>query len=366
MTHRPKLLFIGNSILGWSTYTDQLSRAIAGRDDLSATTLSRRPSRLATIMVKRHDMPDTLARHIRQVDPIHAYRGWLGREIRRTIRRHRPDIVHFAAHWPAGAILDMPDRPPFTLSLDCTRDNIERDFGYGIWNAVDLRLEASLLGQAARLYPMSTWAANSLHRNYALPQSNIRIVRSGQDMSQFKPVVPHNGPPNILFIGNDFIRKGGDKLAQWVTGPLAGTCHLHIVSCDPAAKLSGPGITFHGRVPHAELVRQLMPQMDMLCLPTQLDMSPHVLVEAAAAGLPSVSSELGGIGDIVLQGKTGLLLPPEDDAGFISALRTLISSPDLRRSMGATARQYAAKNFDVSRNMNDMLDDIINIANSNK
>lgn len=157
-------------------------------------------------------------------------------------------------------------------------------------------------------------------------------------------------------------RKGGQKLVDWVNGPLAGRCHLHIISGDPDAEFHGPNVTFHGRVPHDRLIGTFLPRMDILCLPTSLDMAPLVLIEAAAAGIPAVAYDLAGLPDIVLDGQTGILAPPGDEAGFVAALERLIASAPLRREMGAAARAHAHTNFNADDAFNHMIDDIAALA----
>ena len=354
----PHILLMANGILGWKTYSQQVAAVMASRADLRSAVHWRRPSGLSTAFVKRHDVSGRLLRWLRCQDPIHAYRGRLGADIRRQITEHAPEIVHFASHWPSGALLDMADAPPFTVSLDCTRANIERDFGFGIWTLPEMEREADLLRSAARIYPMSHWAADSLVGDYGIDPARIRIIPPAQNLTAFKPKRSHDGPPNIVFIGNDFVRKGGPRLVEWVQGPLAGRCHLHIVSADPMAMVRGPDITAHGRVPHADLIARLLPKMDMMCLPTELDMSPHVLVEAAAARLPVVASRLGGIADIVLNGRSGILADIDSDADFIAALTQLIEAPDLRRCMGEAAFRHARTAFDADTVYSQMIDEI--------
>jgi hypothetical protein len=73
--------------------------------------------------------------------------------------------------------------------------------------------------------------------------------------------------------------------------------------------------------------------MDIFALPTRMDMSPWAAIEAASVGLPVVSSQIAGLGEIVLHEKTGLLCPPNDDAASIAAIERLMSDPQLRTAM---------------------------------
>lgn len=91
-------------------------------------------------------------------------------------------------------------------------------------------------------------------------------------------------------------------------------------------------------------------------------MSSYAVVEASASGIPVVASNIAGITDLVRDGITGYLIAPGDSRGFIDALSRLISSPDLRRSMGASAQAFAAKCFDARTNFNRLIDDMVSLA----
>lgn len=362
---KPRILFVANGILGWNTYSRQLAEVLAGRDDVDARVLWRRPDRLSTLVVKRHSV-GPLARLFRRVDSVTAYRLWLGREIRRAVADQAPDVVHFASHWPAAALTWAPGAPPYTVSLDATRPNMDDIVRRGVWSRREIEREGDVFRRAARIFPMSDWAARSVITDHGVPAGQVSVSPPSIDLNAFRAPTGGRACPNVLFIGNDFIRKGGDRLCRWVDGPLAGTCHLHIVSNDPRAKVESAHITCHGGLPHDVLLKEVLPEMDIFCLPTRLDMSPHVLAEAAAAGLPSVASDLGGIPDLVVDGQTGRLVAPDDDAGFVAALRGLIGSAETRLAMRAAALAHARARFDASRNFNQLVDALAEIAVGNR
>ena len=70
-------------------------------------------------------------------------------------------------------------------------------------------------------------------------------------------------------------------------------------------------------------------------------------MEAMAAGLPVVSTAVGGVPELVREGETGLLVPPNDAGALARALQALMDNPARRRAMGAAARQYAMAHFDI-------------------
>lgn len=357
----PRILFVANAVLGWSTYARQFETALAARANLAHLILNRRPQRHLMQFARRHaDRP--LARFLRPFDPIRMFAGPMGQDIRNAVRDFQPDVIHFAAHWPAGAIMSVASRPPYTLALDATRPSLTRDLPLPGWNSRECEREAALCKGAAHLFPMSTWAASSLQKDFGLPEDRITVQPPSLAAANWpKRASVTNNLPNILFIGNDLQRKGAFRLAKWISGPLKDRCHLHIVSTDAPAP-TGPGITFHGKVPHERLLADILPQMDIFCLPTTLDMSPFVIAEAAAAGIPVVASAIGGLPDLVLQNETGFLVPPDDDAGFVAALSRLINDKAMRLRMGSRAAEFAANEFNGTVNFDHLIDRLIDIA----
>ncbi len=97
-------------------------------------------------------------------------------------------------------------------------------------------------------------------------------------------------------------------------------------------------ISFPGPRPLTELV-SLYLAADALLLPTQKDCFPKVLVEAALAGLPLVTTDACGAADaLVCEGETGLVIPPDDVPALVAAMERLLD-PDLRQRMGLRAQQ---------------------------
>lgn len=76
---------------------------------------------------------------------------------------------------------------------------------------------------------------------------------------------------------------------------------------------------------------------------------PNALLEAGAAGRPIVATAAGGSGEIVLDGRTGLLVPVEDRPALVSALHALVVDPDLRERLGVAARAHVTLTFGMDR-----------------
>lgn len=360
---RPRLSFVLQDALGWGTYRARLEGVLAHREDVEAQVLPVTQSRCDVLFQKRNNMRrrDHL---FRRIDPLDAFARRAGRAIRSGLAGFCPEAVHFASHWPAAALAAQPGAAPFTVTLDNTRQGIERDIPRGAWTAADMAREAALLRAAAHVFPMSRWAAGSVIADCGVAPEVVTVMPPSIEVARFSPaqLTRRAGPLRVIFIGNDIARKGGVDLANWIDGPLAGLAELHVVSGDPAAQALSDRATVHGRVPNARLVSELLPSMDVLCLPTRSDMSPQVLAEAAAAGLPTVASRIGGIPDMILEGETGLTVPAGDGAGFVAALTRLAKDRALTARIGTTARAHALETFDATRNFNQLIDRLVALA----
>jgi glycosyltransferase involved in cell wall biosynthesis len=82
--------------------------------------------------------------------------------------------------------------------------------------------------------------------------------------------------------------------------------------------------------------------------------TPVALVEAQAAGVPVVSTRVGGVSSVVLNGESGRILPPDDEAGFAEAVRELLVGGDVARDMGARGRQHVTAAFSLERLLEDI------------
>ena len=103
-------------------------------------------------------------------------------------------------------------------------------------------------------------------------------------------------------------------------------------------------------------VPELLAHADVFALSSRSEGAPLSILEAMAAGLPVVSSRVGGVPELVVDGETGLLVPPGDPAAMAAALGHLISDAGLRRRLGASGRKRAERCFDVRRQRRAHLD----------
>ena len=94
-------------------------------------------------------------------------------------------------------------------------------------------------------------------------------------------------------------------------------------------------------------VADILRASDVFVLSSRWEGNPMSVMEAMAAGLPVVSTAVGGVPELVREGETGLLVPSEDAGALAQALQALVDDPAHRQAMGDAARQRAVARFDI-------------------
>ncbi len=103
-------------------------------------------------------------------------------------------------------------------------------------------------------------------------------------------------------------------------------------------------------------VRELYPQLDILCFPSHLDAAGRPVFEAAFYGVPSVVAVTDPVPDALLHEVTGLAVPTPEPSLIADALQRLAQDPQLRRRLGEQARGWAEQTFSIEANAARMLD----------
>ena len=219
------------------------------------------------------------------------------------------------------------------------------------------RFDQWCLRRTGLFVPFSAWAGGILVRECGVPAPKVCPIHVGLDLELW-PFVPPPGSarPQILFVGGDFERKGGDLLLQVYSERFAGQADLHLVTKEPPAVLP-PGVRVYTDLgPNDPRLRALYAEADVFVLPTRADVSSWVALEAMATGRPVISTRMGGIPDIVRHGETGYLIAPGDENALAEALGVLLADPALRRKMGTAGRAVAEREFSAAVSVPRLLD----------
>jgi len=112
-------------------------------------------------------------------------------------------------------------------------------------------------------------------------------------------------------------------------------------------------VTFKGHVPFNSLA-PLYRGCDVFVFPSRYEGLGRVLVEAALAGAPIVTTALETSLEAVLPNESALLVPPDDPAALAAAIGALLDRPERARAMGEKGRQFARQRFDFEKMMDDV------------
>ena len=206
--------------------------------------------------------------------------------------------------------------------------------------------------RASRVIALTSVEAENLVR-LGVPSDRIRIIPNGVDLKEFAglpPRRPNGDTTELLFVGRCYPRqKGLEYLVkalpflrsrESIRLTIVGEDWGGVAMLQSLARALGVErqIAFRGALPRDEVI-QAYASADIFVLPSLFEPFGIVLLEAMAAGLPVVASAVGGIVDVVADGKTGLLIPPGKPLALAAGLEQLISDSSLRARMAEEARR---------------------------
>lgn len=212
-----------------------------------------------------------------------------------------------------------------------------------------IEMEKEIYQHAALNLTTSYFAAESIRNDYDCAPEKVACIYSGINTiaAESESFADKTGK-EILFVGIDWKRKGGADLVAAFERVLAvhPDASLTIVGCTP--RIDVPHCRVVGRVSR-EAVGEYYRQAAVFCMPSLVEPSAVALVEAAAYGLPVVSTDVGGTADRVIDGETGYLVPPGDVEQLATALIRLLDDPQKRAQFGRAGQRLAQERFTWER-----------------
>jgi glycosyltransferase involved in cell wall biosynthesis len=292
--------------------------------------------------------------------------------IAREARRRRVRIVHSYLHhanW-FGTLAGRLARVPVVIVSKRSMDVYSR--GRDRWAC---RLTNGL---ADCVTAVAEAVRDHVHREEGCPLGKIVVIPNGVDAEQFS-VSP--GPPDELRgLGGDGQLVGTITRLVWKRGHEELLRAAALVNrSEPGARLvvvgDGPlrptlegqarelglggAVRFLGAVPRAA---RLLPHLDVFVLSSVWEGMSNGLLEAMAAGRPVVATRVGGNPECVVDGESGLLVPPRDPEAMAAAIVRLLREPELARRLGQAARRRVEAEFTLPRmvqRMEDLYDGLL-------
>ena len=285
------------------------------------------------------------------------------RQVAAGLDRVQPDVSVFNTQVPAAIGPRRARRRPYVLCSDVTPlqlDEMAREYEHrldrtGLVRWAKFRWNRRVMQRAAAHAPWSQWVADSLTTDYAVDPRRIEVIPPGVDTTLWTPADRTGDTVKILFVGGDFLRKGGDVLLDAFAALPRGSAELRVVTRSPIPR--APGVTvFNGLEPNGGELRDLYRTSDVFVLPSRSETFGIAAIEAGAAGLPVVLSAVGGLRELVIDGVTGFSVKPGNGDELAGALRRLVADAELRRTLGGAARERAERQFDSRVNAGRLVD----------
>jgi N-acetyl-alpha-D-glucosaminyl L-malate synthase BshA len=159
-----------------------------------------------------------------------------------------------------------------------------------------------------------------------LHMSNFRPVKRLPDVLRIFAQVRREIPARLLLVGDGPERSHAERLANELN--VAGDVYFLGMQLD---------------------VEEIFNMADVFLLPSQTESFGLTALEAGAAGIPVIASNVGGLPEVVVDGQTGFLAPLGDVDSMARRALQLLKDPDLRREMGRQARERALTLFSAER-----------------
>ena len=228
-----------------------------------------------------------------------------------------------------------------------------------------------LMESARSIVTVSDFAAHFLKKRFPASVAKIRRVYNGIDLNDFRRSDFSSPIPSIMAVGRLIEKKGFTDLicACEVVRKRGREFRCQIIGEGPLEKALRAQIDaggWQGQVevagprPQSE-VRERLAGATLFVLPCiaepsgAMDNLPTVIMEAMAAGLPVISTQIGGIPEMVVENETGLLVSPNDPSALAGAIEKLLFDPAVAKKFGQAGYERACALFSIEKNVRDLL-----------
>jgi glycosyltransferase involved in cell wall biosynthesis len=354
---RASLLFMTSFTHGWRSYADELLRATEPRADLQAVHV--RLHRPTWFKVWGKFVPAMKDWDFAGYRSVVGWKWLLGSWFRGALPPERFDLVQITTQTNALALAAYRERhgagPKAVTVIDQTAVQYAGLGRPAIPQKPVIAAERRVCRAMDMVTCFSEWARQSVINDYGVAPERTTVARQAVRMPAGffdRPVrrEPQAGRKvRLVYVGNEWVRKGGDRLVRWHQEHFADRAELHVLGAGVPVDTTCKNIIWHGSVPREKLLTELLPSMDVFVLPTIFDQLPWALVEAAAVGLPILTTRMAAIPEIAADGRNALLAEVSDERGYLDRLDQLIRDEPLRHRLGDAGRAEVMANWTAER-----------------
>lgn len=305
-------------------------------------------------LLKNHGIPVTVLHKRLKFDPVAFFR------LRSFLKRFRPDVMHtwlFAANAYGRLAAGNRERPKVIISERCV-DSWKQGW--------QLKLDKKLIPRTHRMVANSESVAE-FYRQQGFPAERMVVIPNGVDVSDGKPL-PSGEKDEMLkewdipagsrivgYVGRLAPQKRGHDLiwSMQLLRQLTDRVYFVIVGDGPdrveMVRLSQHMgcdhlVRFLG---HREDSQRLMRAFDVVWLASEFEGQSNSLMEAMAAGIPVVASDIPANRELVVDGQTGFLVNVGDCPAMSQFTDRILADPNLARRLGEAGRERMRTQFDL-------------------
>ena len=346
-------LVIGGDVAGGQLIALAFARAARSRGDrVIFLSPGRGPF---TELVEREGM------EVRLVDVSRTFHVAGALRLARLLRRERVDVLHTHTALAANVLSRVAGRVAGVAVV--SHIHIENHFRPNrLARSVHTKLDNATVRLAARVLAVSRSTRDTLLVQ-GYPSNLVEVVHNGIDVDTqaarhadgLRAELGVSADATLLGeIGRLCDVKGQRELIEALA--LIPDAHVVLVGedleqggayralLDDLARERGVADRVHLLGYRAD-AGELLDQFDVLVLPSWIEGLPGVVLEAMAHAKPVVATPVGGTPELVVDGETGLLVPPRDPAALAAAIRSLLSDPARARELGRAGHERAAREF---------------------
>jgi glycosyltransferase involved in cell wall biosynthesis len=282
-------------------------------------------------------------------------------KLQRCLRQMKPDILHCIL--PAASVLGaLVGRLTGVSKIICSRRSLAEVYrtpGVLTWSDQQAMRHADLA------LANSGAVAEQLRNTDGVRPEKLRLIYNGVDVRAFSAASPNGLRHSIgasretVLIGTvanffgykrhtDLVKAARKLIPKYpgVRFVLSGRNEGTQIQVRDEIKEAGLQAHFSVLGETANVI-PLFKSLDIYACPSETEGFSNVLLEAMAARLPVIATRVGGNPEAVVDGETGILIPPRDPDRLALALETLITNAEMRHRMGASGRQRATEQFSL-------------------
>lgn len=296
------------------------------------------------------------------VEFLRSYAKYFSRQLEKDLKKRPVDVLFVSASSQLIAYLETDI--PIVYMTDATFQQLQGYYpyfsnlaAYNVRQGIELDKKAFL--KSAHCMLASDWNKNSAINDYGIDATKISVVPCGANLDTIPSMQDLNlnasGQCRLLFLGVEWERKGGDialetfrLLKQKGIKP-----HLHIIGCVPPHDVSSERditvIPFLDKNNPGQFrqLEKIFFQTDFLLLPTRAECAGVVFSESSAYGIPSITTNTGGVCTYVKDGINGYAFPFDAGAeAYAQKIDQLVSDQQAMQNLKLSSRKYYEEKLD--------------------